>query len=394
MRFHKVCLEAVAYTLPREVVTSDELEARLEPAYRRLRLSSGRIELMTGIRQRRFWPAGTLPGEISRQTAERLIEMAGLERRLVGALVHGSVCRDYLEPATACRVHHALELPAECLVYDLSNACLGILNGIVQVAAMIELGQIRAGIVVGTESARPLVENTIRALNADSSLTREAMKLAMASLTIGSASAAVLLVDKEISRTGNRLLAATARAHTAGHELCVGREQAGGRREAEGRDSSPLVEEGRDEGAAAPQTAPLMQTDSEALLHEGIAAGAAAFDAFLAETGWTRDQLHKTCCHQVGSAHRKRLLEALSLDAAIDFATYETLGNTGSAAVPVTLAMAIEAGHLQPKDHAALLGIGSGVNVLMLALEWRKSLVEERSLESSPGPHANTGSRP
>ncbi|KKK78270.1 hypothetical protein LCGC14_2845230, partial [marine sediment metagenome] len=97
--------------------------------------------------------------------AEKALRIAGVDKSEIGALVHGSVCRDYLEPATACCVHHRLGLPRECMIYDVSNACLGILNGIVQVAGMIELGQIRAGIVVGTESARPLVENTIRTLN-------------------------------------------------------------------------------------------------------------------------------------------------------------------------------------------------------------------------------------
>src|SRR5690606_17463265 len=111
---------------------------------------------------------------------------ASIDRGQEGALIHASVCRDYLEPATACGVHHDVGLPADCLVYHVSNACLGILNGIVQVANMIELGQIRAGLVVGTEDARPLVENTIRELNSNQSLTREQMKLAVASLTIGS----------------------------------------------------------------------------------------------------------------------------------------------------------------------------------------------------------------
>ncbi len=53
------------------------------------------------------------------------------------------------------------------MVYDVSNACLGILTGLVQVANMIELGQIRAGLVVGTECGRQLVENTVRRLNED-----------------------------------------------------------------------------------------------------------------------------------------------------------------------------------------------------------------------------------
>ncbi len=154
---------------------------------------------MTGIRERRFWPRGMLPSEKSVETGEKAIRAAGLDRRHIGALVHASVCRDYLEPATACSVHHRLGLPRDCLIYDVSNACLGVLNGMLQVANMIELGQIRAGLVVGTEGSRQLVETTIRHLNETQTLTRDDVKLAVASLTIGSASAAVLLCDRELS---------------------------------------------------------------------------------------------------------------------------------------------------------------------------------------------------
>ena len=64
MRYQNVCIESIAYRLPDEVVTTAEIEARLAPLYRRLRLPEGRLELMTGIQSRRFWPAGTLPGEM------------------------------------------------------------------------------------------------------------------------------------------------------------------------------------------------------------------------------------------------------------------------------------------------------------------------------------------
>jgi 3-oxoacyl-[acyl-carrier-protein] synthase-3 len=343
--------------LPSEIVTSDELESRLEPLYRRLRLPAGRLELMTGIRERRFWPAGTLPSDPSVQSARAAISAAAIDPREIGALVHGSVCRDYLEPATACRVHFQLGLDESCLIYDVSNACLGLLNGMVQVANMIELGQIRAGLVVGTESGRQLVETTIAALNADMSLTRESVKLAIASLTIGSASAAVLLVDRSISRTGNRLLAATARAYSAGHRLC---------------------HSDRDD-AVGTQMRPLMETDSEQLMWQGIEAGAATFEAFLQEAGWTRDDVDKTFCHQVGAAHRKQMLKSLALDEALDFATVQSLGNTGSVALPVTMARGIESGHLKPDDNAALLGIGSGINTLMLAVNWQKSLATPKA---------------
>ncbi|HEX4128538.1 MAG TPA: 3-oxoacyl-ACP synthase III [Pirellulales bacterium] len=349
MRYENVCIESFGYTLPEEIVTSEAIETALEPLYSRLRLPAGRLELMTGIRERRFWPPGTLPSGPSVASAERAIAAAGIDRREIGALIHGSVCRDYLEPATAATVHHRLGLFADCLIYDVSNACLGILNGMVQVANMIELGQIRAGLVVGTESARPLVETTIAQLNADTTLTRDSVKMAVASLTIGSGSVAALLTARRLSTTGNRLMNVVARAETAGHRLC---------------------HSGRDE-AVGDGMQPIMHTDSERLMREGVAAAAPAFRAFLDELGWSADQVDKTFCHQVGVAHRRLMFETLGLDPAIDFSTVEWLGNTGTVALPITMAFGIEQGRLQKSDHVALLGIGSGINVLMLGVDWQ-----------------------
>ena len=67
------------------------------------------------------------------------------------------------------------------------------------------------------------------------------------------------------------------------------------------------------------------------------------------------------------------MFESLGLDPAIDFATLETLGNTGSAALPITMALGIEQGRLRRGDRVAMLGIGSGINCLMLGAEWQAS---------------------
>lgn len=345
MHFRRVCIESFGYTLPDEVVTTTQLELWLAPLYERLRLPEGRLELMTGIRERRFFPAGTRPSSVSIVSARKAIEASGIDPRYFGALIHGSVCRDFLEPATACGVHHGLDLPSEAVIYDVSNACLGLLNGIVQLANMIELGQIRAGVVVGTECGRELVDNTIDLLNSDTSLTRDTVKDYIASLTIGAASAAIVLCDEELSRTGNRLTTAVTHCDTSQHDLCQSR----------GLET-------------------IMRTDSEELLRHGIAAGAQAFEKFLAATGWEPDEINRTFCHQVGVAHRKLMFESLALNPAIDFATLETLGNTGSVALPVTMAMGVEQGHVMKDDHVAMLGIGSGINCLMLAVEWQKTL--------------------
>ncbi len=356
MHFRRVCLEAFGYMLPEEVVTTAEIERRLAPLYERLRLPEGRLELMTGIRERRFFPPGTRPSSVSIESAQRAITASGIDPRYFGALVHGSVCRDYLEPATACRVHHGLGLPGEAMIYDVSNACLGMLTGMIQVANMIELGQIRAGVVVGTESGRDLVENTIARLNSDESLTRESIKDSIASLTIGSASVAIVLCDEELSQTGNRLTGAVVYCDTSHHELC------------------------RSRGLET-----MMDTDSEMLMRQGIATGVETFRRFLGVAGWEPEDIQRTFCHQVGAAHRKLMLESLGLNLANDLATLETLGNTGAAALPVTMALGIEQGVLRSGDHVAMLGIGSGINCQMLAVEWQKSIAD-RDVQTADAP--------
>ena len=360
--YSNVCVEGLGYVLPEESVSSADIEARLTPLYERLRLPAGRLELLSGIESRRFWPRGTRLSDVSVRAAALAMEAAEWPSSDIGALIHGSVCRDHLEPATACRVHHRLNLPAACYVYDVSNACLGLLNGMLQVADLIELGRITAGLVVGTEDARPLVEHTIESLNADRSLTRRSVKPAIASLTIGSASCAILLAHRNWSRTGNRIVGATVRSATDHHELCLSvQDQAG------------------------TSMRPLMATDAEALLDGGVATARETFAEFQHVTGWSAAELDRTICHQVGSAHRRRMLEVLGIDAESDHTTFSWLGNTGSAALPVTLADAASRNIIQRGERVALLGIGSGINCVMLGVEWQRSLVAKTNWPSVEG---------
>ena len=103
---------------------------------------------------------------------------------------------------------------------------------------------------------------------------------------------------------------------------------------------------------------------------EGIATGQAAFERLLQERGWDRNTIDRTICHQVGARHRSGMLAAMGLDEAKDSVTFPVLGNTGSVALPLTLAAAACAGEVKQGDHVAMLGIGSGINSVMLASTW------------------------
>lgn len=366
MKFQNVCLESLGYTLPPLTVTTTAIEERLAPIYDRLKLPTGRLELMTGIQERRFWPRGTLPSEISIESGRRAILAAGIDPQRIGMLVHGSVCRDQLEPATACRVHWKLGLPADCLVYDTSNACLGMINGMLQAATLIELGQIEAALIVGTENGADLVEDTIEMLNRSTEINRRNIKLAIASLTIGAASAGILLTNRQVSSTGTRIESIVTRADTQHYQLCHGDQQA--------NESSTRL---------------LMNTDSETLMAEGIETGYHTFQKLLAETGGDIASIQRSICHQVGMAHRKGMLERLDLPLERDFATVQWLGNTGACALPSALAIAAELGAIPNDSRLVMLGIGSGINCAMASVHWNGAAVHgEADLRQSIPAHA------
>lgn len=341
MKFENVCIEALAVALPEEIWSSAAIEEQLRPLYERLKLPEGRLELMTGIRERRMWSPGTRPSDASAAAGKAVLAKSALRAEQVELFIHAAVSRDMLEPATASFAHRKIGLPGTAQILDVSNACLGFLNSLTLAAAQIEAGHIRCALIVAGENGRPLVEQTLRTL-VERPLNRNEIKPYFANLTIGSGAVAAVVCHRSLVQgRAHRLLGGVARAATQHSDLCQG--------DTYGAESLA------------------MQTDSEQLLLAGVALAKETWTAFAAEHG---SEFARFICHQVGSVHRRKLYETLAIDLARDFSTFETLGNTGSVALPATLALAVEAGAVREGDRVGLLGIGSGLNCLMLALEW------------------------
>jgi 3-oxoacyl-[acyl-carrier-protein] synthase-3 len=349
MRYRKVHVEAFGYEIPETVVTSLALEERLAPVYQRLNLSYGRFEMMTGIRERRYWDESTTPSQASAKAAGKAIARAGIDKGDIGCLLHTSVCRDFLEPATATVVHDSLGLPPTATIFDISNACVGFINGMVTLANMIELGQVKAGIVVGTEGSRRLIDRTIDDLLKDENVTREKLKRSFASLTLGSGSVAVVLSHASISKNGHSLVGGAVRTASQHNGLC--------RIDAD----TCFFDEG---------SHPSMSTDYEGILRNGQLLAPETWKAFQRELGWSKSDVDKVFCHQVSGVHRKLLFDTLQLDESKGFSTVEYLGNVGSCALPLSLALGIDEGRLNEGDKVMMVGGGSGLCSVMLGLEW------------------------
>ena len=348
IKYKHVRLESFGYALPERVVTSAELERELAPVYERFGVHEGRLELMTGIRERRFWDENTLPSDASTQAGRKALDASGVSPEDIECVIHTSVSRDFLEPATASVVHDNLSISPRALVYDISNACLGFLNGIVSLGNMIELGQVKRGLIVAGESSRNLVRTTVDQLLKATKLTKQEFKAAFASLTIGSGAVALVMSHESVAGTNHELVGGVSWTATEHNHLCRGSADTG----------------------FGSGTAMSMQTHAETLLVNGCALAGKAWEAFRSAVGWTNGDVHRTYCHQVGGAHRDKLYEALGLDPAHDFSTFEFLGNVGSVSLPLTMAMGIERDPPPAGEQIAMLGIGSGLNSVMLGVRW------------------------
>lgn len=399
MKYSRVFVEAIGYELAPQVVSSAELEERLAPVYESLRIPKGQLAAWTGINERRWWPPGYTLTQGATEAARRALEQSRVSTQDLEMVIYAGVCREQFEPATACGVAANLRVSPSAAVYDVSNACLGVLNGMIDIANRIELGQIRAGLVVSCETAREIVELTIQRLLEEPSM--EALTGALATLTGGSGAVAVLLTDGSFrSERTHRLIGGAFQAAPEHHSLCrwgfestlgttipqaavsvantavttVDRVLPASLTHATIGGLLPTLVKQKVAGLLPAKLShaftQFMQTDSIAVLRYGVDLGLKTWQTFLSSIGVHPDEIDKVICHQVGKGHREQVLKALGIPLEKDFITYPYLGNIGTVSLPITAALADERGFLQRGDRVGLLGIGSGLNCLMLAVDW------------------------
>jgi acyl-CoA:acyl-CoA alkyltransferase len=349
MKYSRVYIDSLGYEMAPVVVTSEELEERLAPTYEALHLRQGQLEALTGIRERRWWDRNYRLSDGAAAAARKALAKTTLAASDIGAVIYAGVNREHFEPATACRVASLLGVSARAAVYDISNACLGVLNGMLEVANRIELKQIRAGIVVSCETAREINEIVIDQVNAQPSMDRFAESVA--TFTGGSGAVAVVMTDGSFPHAGQR------------HILRGGVNEAA-------PEHYGLCRWGIRPADLAQAFTQFTITDAVSVLKFGVELGLRTWKSFLGELGWGNDQIDKVICHQVGSSHQQSMLKALGIPLEKDFPTYPYLGNMGTVSLPLSAAIAEDRRFLQPGDRVGFLGIGSGLNCLMLGLDW------------------------
>ncbi|MCU1441899.1 MAG: 3-oxoacyl-ACP synthase [Cryobacterium sp.] len=329
-----VALLSVATTIASRITTSEEIDRRLQPALKRLRLPKGLLQRVAGVHERRNWGPDQSFDDAAVSAGRRALEQAGIEPGEVGLLINTSVTRKHLEPSVAVRIHHGLGLPSSATNFDIANACLGFVNGMTLAAQLIDSGQVKYAVVIDGEDADEIQTNTIDRLGR-AHIGRKEFMSEFASLTLGSGAAAAVLGPADAHPGGHRILGGVTRAATQFNDLCVGSVDG-------------------------------MFTDAKALLKGGMELVVSAWTE--ARRDWNWSSMDRYIMHQVSDVHMNAIIKATGLDRSRVPLTYPKLGNVGPASIPITLAQ--EAGGLRAGDRVLLMGVGSGLNTAMMEMAW------------------------
>jgi 3-oxoacyl-[acyl-carrier-protein] synthase-3 len=222
--------------------------------------------------------------------------------------------------------------------FDVTNACLGFLNGMDVVANMIERGQVDYGMVVDCETSRFTTETTIERLS-DPEVDEMTFYLNFAALTIGSGAVAMVMARSDLAPEGHRYLGGVNLASTDYCDLCTGH-----------------IHE--------------MLTDTRALTEHGLKLAVNTWQKAVDELGWDIDRHDHYAQHQVSKAHAEKFAGVIGIDWGSIYKLYPDYGNIGPAGIAIVLSKMENEGWVQPGQRIAMMGIGSGINCTMAEVVW------------------------
>lgn len=302
------------------------------------------LERLTGIHERRICSDGedslTLAVGAARDCLSHSRHAAGDIQMLVSASIskYRGGLRHYFEPPLAPVIAEAIGA-GNALAFDISNACAGMMTGVLIVRNFIRRGVIERGMVVSGEYISALGTNAAREI-------RSVLGKQLASLTLGDAGAAVIVErapagEPAIAVAGFTTLPAYSR-------LCIGSPS----------DAGP----GASMVTNARKIHKVAVADSPPLLEEALAASGLDFGQI--------DHVipHQTSARAIRIGTRE-ISGALGVAPRHVVSNVAEFGNTASTTHFVALHKYLEEGRFQKGDKVMLISFASGLEVGVVIFE-------------------------
>ncbi|MGB1109904.1 MAG: ketoacyl-ACP synthase III [Gammaproteobacteria bacterium] len=311
--------------LPENIVESETLMDEIK-SETRFGMRRDWLNDVVGVEQRRVAPDGARPSDLALEAGRVAVEDAGIDGRDIDLVIYCGIDRDWCEPATAHRIQAELAPGAAC--FDITNACHGVMNGVMVANSMIGGGGAENVLVVTGELPSRVMKEAIRRINL--SENREDFRRWLGALTVGDSGGALMVSRKQNEEQGFRSLS----FHSAGKhaELCYYRDGENG------LEGQMLMSE---------------------ISQEIIGMHAEHINETYHHLAWSPDNIDKLVAHQVG--WRPQVTLAKKARVTIDRAThtFKQFGNLVSATIPVNLWL----NRPKASERVLILGTGSGLSI-------------------------------
>lgn len=331
MAVHSAVVHATVH-VPEERQSVSAVEDRFRAGSPGIPMSRGVLQHMYGLAQRTVAPPEEQPSDLAVHAARSLLEESGTPARKVDLLLYAGILADMEEPATAHVV--AAKLGLDCPVFDLKNACNGVLNALEVADAFVRTGQYRRVLItsaeVSTRESRWSVTDPDEVLGA------------LPSLSTGDMGSAVLV-------------AASARPGILGSRFFAN---------SWGWQAATLPNP-----YANHRTMGRLEIDSARLV--------ASFDgmpakvrAAVRELGVDVGEFDLVCVHQPSVPFTRVACDWVGVDPSRILSTFPEHGNVATNTIPLQLATALASDRLHPGDLVGMFGFASGASAGVVVCRW------------------------
>jgi 3-oxoacyl-[acyl-carrier-protein] synthase-3 len=314
-------IAATGRHLPAQVVTNDQLAARIDT-------SDEWIRARTGIRQRHIAADGEQTSDLALAASRMALARAGIAPADLDLIVVATTTPDMIFPSTACILQEKLGAhggPA----FDVQAVCSGFVYALALADKMVSTGMAKNALVVGAEIYSRILDWNDRGT----------------CVLFGDGAGAVVLVP---SSTPGIL---TAHLH------------------ADGRYRPMLCVPGQVQNGAVTGT-PFLHMDGQGVFKFAVKVLADVAHEALAAADMTTGAIDWLIPHQANVRIIDATAKRLGVAPERVITTVDLHANTSAASIPLALDVAVEDGRVRAGHHVMLLGVGGGFTWGSVLLRW------------------------
>jgi 3-oxoacyl-[acyl-carrier-protein] synthase-3 len=330
----------ISYHLPDKVVSNDDL-GRENPDWK-----MDKIYEKAGIWSRHVAAEDETAGDLACEAVRKLLDRNLAPRDQIDYLLYCTQSPDYLLPSTACVLQDRLGLGTHTGALDFNLGCSGYVYGLQLAKSLVQTAAARHVLVVTADTYTKYIhprDRTVRTLFGDG------------------AAATLVGPSKEGSGEIGEFVLGTDGA--GAKKLIV---PSGGFRLPRSADTA---QERMDEVGCV-RSQDNLYMDGQAIFRFAIHTVPSLISALLARSGRTVDEIDWYVYHQANKFMLESLAQCSNIPPEKMVYHLETVGNTVSATIPLSIQAYVEAGRIKPGQRLMLIGFGVGYSWGACVVTW------------------------